>query len=66
MDSARLSRPATRRSVPTWEHLAEGKILPRCADPQLAQESFREAVEIADLLIPGRDNLCANPVRGMG
>lgn len=51
-------------AIPTIEHLLEGKVLPTCADLQRARESFSEAVEIADLLIPGRDNITLNPVRG--
>lgn len=50
-------------AIPTQEHLEEGKVLPTCMDVEQAQESFREAIEIADLLVPGRDNITANPVR---
>lgn len=50
-------------AIPTVEHLEEGKVLPNCMDVEQAQESFREAIEIADLLVPGRDNITANPVR---
>jgi len=52
-------------AVPTVEHLEEGKVLPDCVDIEQAQESFREAIEIADQLILGRDNIVNNPVRGM-
>jgi hypothetical protein len=37
-------------------------VLTPCADLEAAQESFREAVEIADLLILGRDNVVLNPL----
>ncbi|MDY7108191.1 MAG: MBL fold metallo-hydrolase [Planctomycetota bacterium] len=50
-------------AVPTIEHLQQGKVLPECIDIEQARESFREAIEIADVLIPGRDNLAYNPVR---
>lgn len=50
-------------AVPTARHLAEGKLLPGAHDIDRARESFAEAVEIADLLIPGRDNLTINPLR---
>jgi hypothetical protein len=30
---------------------------------QQAQESFAEAIQIADILIPGRDNVTVNPIR---
>lgn len=50
-------------AVPTSEHLEQGKVLPNCHDIEAAQASFREAIEIADLLVPGRDNILINPVR---
>jgi len=50
-------------AIPTVEHLMQGKVLPSAVSIQQAQESFKEAVEIADLLIPGRDNLVLNPLR---
>ncbi len=50
-------------AVATVGHLEQGKVLPDCADREQAKESFAEAVEIADLLIPGRDNVVVNPTR---
>jgi glyoxylase-like metal-dependent hydrolase (beta-lactamase superfamily II) len=50
-------------AVPTVEHLRQGKVLPTCYDVQQAQESFAEAIQIADILIPGRDNVTVNPIR---
>jgi glyoxylase-like metal-dependent hydrolase (beta-lactamase superfamily II) len=50
-------------AVPTLEHLEHGKILPGAADLDRARESFAEAIEIADLLIPGRDNVVLNPTK---
>ena len=52
-------------AVATAEHLEQVKVLPTCTDVETAQESFREAVEIADVIIPGRDNVQLNPARGM-
>lgn len=52
-------------AIPTAEHLAQGKVLPHCVSIRQAQESFKEAVEIADVLILGRDNLAFNPLRRM-
>jgi len=50
-------------AVPTVEHLAKG-LIPRWAvDVELAQESFADAVEIADLLVLGRGNLVVNPTK---
>ena len=50
-------------AVATVEHLEEGKLIAPCFDMEQARESLAEAIEIADLIVPGRDNLCANPVR---
>ncbi len=50
-------------AIPTAEHLDQGQVLPGAADLDQARESFTEAVEIADLLIPGRDNLVVNPTK---
>ena len=38
-------------------------MLSGAADVEQARESFQEAVEIADVLIPGRDNLIVNPTK---
>jgi len=53
-------------AVATAEHLHQGKVLPHCTNLDQAMESFKEAVEIADVLVPGRDNLLFNPLRRMG
>ncbi len=50
-------------AIPTIEHLEQGKVLPSAVDVQQAQESFREAVEIGDYLVLGRDNFVVNPLR---
>lgn len=50
-------------AIPTQDHLEQGKVLPICWDREKAQESFQEAVEIADLLILGRDNAAMNMTR---
>jgi glyoxylase-like metal-dependent hydrolase (beta-lactamase superfamily II) len=50
-------------AVPTVEHLEQGKVLTPAADVDRARESFAEAVEIADLLVLGRDNLVVNPTK---
>ncbi|MDG2423297.1 MAG: MBL fold metallo-hydrolase [Phycisphaerales bacterium] len=44
-------------AVPTSEHLEQGKVLPSCEDLEQARESFKEAIEIADVIVPGRDNI---------
>ncbi|MCP4834339.1 MAG: MBL fold metallo-hydrolase [Phycisphaera sp.] len=53
-------------AVPTWEHLEQGSVLPHVSDLEQAQESFKEAIEIADQLVLGRDNMVANPTRRFG
>lgn len=50
-------------AIATAEHLERGMVLNEAVDVKQAQESFREAVEIADAFVPGRDNMMANPVR---
>lgn len=50
-------------AVATVEHLERGMVLQGAHDVKQAQTSFMEAVEIADLLVPGRDNLVLNPMR---
>ncbi len=50
-------------AVATSEHLEQGKVLPTSVSIEQAQESFREAIEIADVIIPGRDNIQLNPLR---
>lgn len=54
-------------AVPTLEHLREGKVLPSATNVDAAKASFAEAIEIADLLVLGRDNLVPSPGRfGLG
>jgi len=48
-------------AVATGEHLEQGRVLTGAADVELARESLAEALEIADLLVLGRDNLVVNP-----
>jgi len=50
-------------AVGTQEHLAEGRILPGAYDAEEARTSLTEAIEIADVIIPGHDNLVLNPTR---
>jgi glyoxylase-like metal-dependent hydrolase (beta-lactamase superfamily II) len=48
-------------AVATQEHFLAGQVLPDSWDIKAAQESLREVYEIADLIIPGHDNIFANP-----
>ncbi|QOJ00074.1 MAG: MBL fold metallo-hydrolase [Phycisphaeraceae bacterium] len=50
-------------AVPTWEHLEQGQVLAESVDLERARESFAEAIEIADLLVLGRDNAVVNPTK---
>lgn len=50
-------------AIPTVEHLERGQVARWAANAAQAQESFKEAIEIADLLVLGRDNMVVNPVK---
>ncbi len=50
-------------AVATVEHLEHGRVLRGAVDIEQAQESFVEAIEIADMIVPGYDNLLSNPMR---
>ncbi|MFZ4574848.1 MAG: MBL fold metallo-hydrolase [Phycisphaerales bacterium] len=50
-------------AVPTVEHLEQGQVLTGAADVDRARESYADAIEIADLLILGRDNISLNPTK---
>jgi glyoxylase-like metal-dependent hydrolase (beta-lactamase superfamily II) len=52
-------------AIPTLEHYEQGKVLKSAVDGAAAMDSFKEAVEIADVLVLGRDNLVLNQGRGM-
>ncbi len=63
LPEARLTTLICGDAVATLEHLEQGKVLSSAADVDQARESFTEAIEIADVLVPGRDNLVINPTR---
>ncbi|MEO1008717.1 MAG: MBL fold metallo-hydrolase [Planctomycetota bacterium] len=50
-------------AVPDADHIAQGRVLDGAADVDQARESFAEALEIADVLICGRDGLVINPTK---
>lgn len=50
-------------AVPDGEHLARGRVPDDSADVEQAKASFTEAVEVADLLICGRDGMVLNPTK---
>lgn len=63
LEHARFTGLVCGDAVPTVEHLERGQVPDWAADVTLASESFAEAVEIADILICGRDNAIANPTK---
>jgi len=44
-------------AVPTAGHFAAGQVFADCWDLEKAKESLRELFEIADVIVPGHDNL---------
>jgi glyoxylase-like metal-dependent hydrolase (beta-lactamase superfamily II) len=53
----------TGDAIPSREHLEMGRAPARCDDPEAAKASLIEAIEIADIIIPGRDNIVLNLAR---
>jgi glyoxylase-like metal-dependent hydrolase (beta-lactamase superfamily II) len=49
-------------AVATVEHLEQGRVLHGTGDVERARESLSEAIEIADVVIPGHDNIVINPL----
>jgi glyoxylase-like metal-dependent hydrolase (beta-lactamase superfamily II) len=50
-------------AVATYEHLRQGRVLKGAWDAEQAKESFKEAIEIADVIVPGHDELLLNPTK---
>src|SRR5688500_19100930 len=48
-------------AVPTQDHFLAGQVLPDAYDIKQSQESLQEVYDIADLIIPGHDNVFVNP-----
>jgi glyoxylase-like metal-dependent hydrolase (beta-lactamase superfamily II) len=48
-------------AVVTQDHFLAGQVLADSADLKMAQDSMAEVYEIADLIVPGHDNLFVNP-----
>ena len=48
-------------AVPTTEHLENNQVLSGAFDLELARASFAEALEIADWIVPGHDNITPAP-----
>ncbi|MEM9295506.1 MAG: MBL fold metallo-hydrolase [Planctomycetota bacterium] len=65
LDSSRTTLLAGD-AVATSEHLERGRVLRGAFDAEQAKDSLAEAIEIADALIPGHDNVVLNPTRAGG
>jgi glyoxylase-like metal-dependent hydrolase (beta-lactamase superfamily II) len=48
-------------AVPTAGHFLAGQVFPDCWDISKAKESLAEMYEVADLIVPGHDNLFLTP-----
>jgi glyoxylase-like metal-dependent hydrolase (beta-lactamase superfamily II) len=48
-------------AVPTQDHFLAGQVLPDTYDIKAAQEALSEVYEIAELIVPGHDNVFLNP-----
>ena len=63
-----LSHPAATiliagDAVGSAEHLEHGRVLRQAFDAEQARQSLLEALEIADMIVPGHDNIVFNPTR---
>ncbi len=48
-------------AVATAAHFTHGRVLPGCFDIEQAQECLTELYNLADMIVPGHDNLFVNP-----
>lgn len=51
-------------SVLSQEHFEAGRIPTACFDHSAAEASLKEVIEIADIIVPGHDNVMTNRTRG--
>lgn len=49
----------------TREHVEKGMVWAHCADKDQAMESLRDLLELADVIVPGFDNVVLSPRRWM-
>ena len=63
LDRRAFLRVAVGGTWTTAEHVEQGRVLRGAADIAAARESLTETIEIADVIIPGHDNLLLNPTR---
>jgi len=50
-------------AVLTAGHMAEGQVWEGCEDRERALETLRDVLELADVIVPGHDNVCFAPGR---
>ena len=65
IDSILRAAGKTTALIGTIEYHLAGQVLPEAFDIKSAQEAMAEVYEIADLVVPGCDNVFVNP-RGQG
>lgn len=51
----------TGDAVPTQGHFEAGQVFQESFDINQAKESLTEVYEIADIIVPGHDNVFVNP-----
>ena len=61
VSSATITTLIAGDAVPTFDHFLAGQTLPDAADVRSAHDSMREVYEIADVIVPGHDNVFVNP-----
>ncbi len=61
VNTATMTTLVAGDAVPTLEHFLAGQVLQESVDLGKAKESLAEAYEIADLIVPGHDNVFINP-----
>lgn len=52
-------------AAPTAEHVEKGMIWDKCVDKKMAMESLTDLLELADVIVPGFDNVMFSPRRWM-
>jgi glyoxylase-like metal-dependent hydrolase (beta-lactamase superfamily II) len=63
LEGTRFTTLVCGDAIPTVEHLEQGKAPQHAPEIDQARASFEEAVEIADMLVLGRDNIVVNPAK---
>ena len=44
-------------AILTRDHFVRGRVFERSADPEAAKQSFQDIIEVADIIVPGHDNM---------